>query len=102
MISRKAYMMELYKLLVTPWLQERAKIPTLQRSLRETIDQLLKQTITEDREIPQEEETEPNRSKRCSCASCPSSKRRMTTRFCSICKKPFCNEHRGEICKSCA
>lgn len=100
LISRKAYMLELYKLLVAPWLEERVKIPTLQRSLRETINQILEKTATEDRHTVLEERTATNKSNRTICAMCPSRKRRMTTHFCSNCKKPFCSEHRGEICQT--
>lgn len=99
--SRKSYMLELYKCLVTPWLKERIKVPTLQRSLRESIGNLLEQAIPEDGQDIPEERTVPDKPKRTICASCPSRKRRMTIHFCSNCNKPFCNEHRGDICKTC-
>lgn len=39
--------------------------------------------------------------KRTTCRLCPSQKRRMTRNYCVKCLKPFCLEHRAEMCKKC-
>lgn len=94
-ITRKEFLCQLAQQLIKPWMEERLKLPTLQRSIRSIICDNLK--IEEHQEVPMPQET-----RRTICYYCPSKKRRMTTTFCHHCHRPFCSEHRGNFCHECA
>lgn len=93
-ISRKDFMHELYKALIFPWLEVRLQRPTLQRSLKSMISEVLGKN-----DEPEVVQNNPNR--RGVCSICPSKKRRMTTNYCVQCKRPFCGEHRAMLCVKC-
>lgn len=93
-MNRKSVMEELYKSLITPWLEERLKQRSLQRSVKTIIS-----TVLGREEMPAP--PAPREKKRTTCRLCPSQKRRMTQNYCVKCFKPFCLEHRAEICSEC-
>uniref|UniRef100_A0A1B6KLU3 PiggyBac transposable element-derived protein domain-containing protein n=1 Tax=Graphocephala atropunctata TaxID=36148 RepID=A0A1B6KLU3_9HEMI len=95
LVSRKCFMEELYKGLTTPWLEERLR-QVLQRSLRSTILTVLGREDVQAPELPPAVEN-----RRTTCRLCPASKRRMTKSHCAKCNKPFCGEHRADICREC-
>lgn len=93
-ISRKDFMINLHEQLTKPWLEERVKLPTLQRSLKNLIGDIIK--------IPQtQDQREPAVLKRTTCFMCPSKKRRMTSVYCKSCNRAFCAEHRARCCVMC-
>lgn len=85
--------------LITPWMEKRLEVPTLKRSLRENISQILvKSTVLNNEQ--QEEEPEPK--KRKYCAFCSYKKRRMSKLVCYKCKKSVCGEHKVDLCVDCS
>lgn len=93
--SRKCFMEELYKSLITPWLEERLKQLSLQRPIKNMILSVLGR---DEQPLPA---PAPAERKRTSCRLCPSQKRRMTQNYCMKCSKPFCLQHRAELCTEC-
>lgn len=94
-IKRSVFMEQLHDQLLTPWLEERLKVPTLRRTVKLDILSVLK----EDERVPATPHVEK---KRTTCKFCPSKKRRMTQNYCLQCNQAFCMEHRAEVCQQCA
>lgn len=92
-ISRSSFLAEVHKDLVTPHLERRLMLPTLQRSLKSMISEILKKEPLPDHP--------PINNTRTTCKICPTKKRRMTTNHCIHCRQAYCNEHRGNVCCKC-
>nr|CAI5821428.1 unnamed protein product [Callosobruchus analis] len=93
-IARKTFMNTLQAQLTTAWLRKRSAIPTLQRSLKLLIGDILK--------IPSEDPSGGHPPEnRTTCYFCPSKKRRMTSLHCNHCHRAFCAEHRARCCVTC-
>lgn len=73
-ITIKEFMTQLQEEMLKPWLERRVNLPTLQRSLKQTICDILNLNTVE-------EELYCAESKRSICHICPSRKRLMTTTF---------------------
>ena len=67
-MNRKMFMLELSRQLTFPWLRSRLNIPTLQRSLRSAIEDIVKEKPVDERPIQ-------GPSKRTTCQICPSKKK---------------------------
>lgn len=93
--NRRQYLKDLHESLVVPFLRDRHEKPTLQTSIKESIENIIPN--------PQEgiDNADKGPKKRRICHFCPSSKRRMTKATCNICKKSICGEHKVELCVSC-
>lgn len=95
-ISRKKFLSELYMQLLTPWLEQRRNIPTIQRSVSTMISHVL--------HLPKEDPPVvlPPENNRTTCKMCHYKKRRMTTNYCQQCRQAICAEHRAMVCVACA
>jgi hypothetical protein len=94
-LSRRDFAKKVCEDLMAPWLRERLSVPTLQRSLKRKIEDVL----GEDGPVAELEVQEGQ--KRKICAYCPSKKRRMTRFQCYSCKKYMCLEHQAKVCTNC-
>lgn len=98
-LNRTKFMKQLSTDLITPWMEKRLEIPTLKRSLRENISQILvKPTDLNNKQ--QEEEPEPK--KRKYCAFCSYKKKRMSKLVCYKCGKSVCGDHKVDMCVDCS
>ena len=94
-LSRKKFPLKLSTDLLAPWMKKRLDVPTLPRSTRTIIYELLK--LENENELPEQIES----TKRKICASCPYKLRRMTRKFCLTCSKAMCGVHHVDMCKDC-
>nr|ADV17599.1 transposase [Agrotis ipsilon] len=97
-INRKEFMKNLSTDLTTPWMQERLKAPTLKRTLRDNITNVLKNVVPPS---PANNSEEPGPKKRSYCGFCSYKKRRMTKTQFYKCKKAICGEHNIDVCQDC-
>lgn len=98
-LNRRKFMKQLSTDLITPWMEKRLEAPTLKKSLRGNISQILVNPTDLDNGN-REEELEPK--KRKCCAFCSYKKRRMTKSVCYKCKKSVCGEHKVDMCVDCS
>lgn len=95
--NRKTFIKELSNSLIEPHLRDRVQVPSLQRSLRLSICQILEIAV----EVHQEPNFGVNLPRKVRCALCPRGKDRKTNFACSICHRPYCLEHRARLCCEC-
>lgn len=98
-LNRREFMKQLSTDLVTPWMEKRLEAPTLIKSLRGNISQILVNPTAPSYENRQEE---PELKKRKYCAFCSYKKRRMSKLVCYKCKKSVCGEHKVDMCVHCS
>lgn len=84
----------LYKQLLTPWLERRSQLVTLQSPLRA----LILEHLGKEQEVRQ---CPPVNNKRTNCKICPFNKRRMTTNYYTRFAEAQFGEHRGQLCVRC-
>lgn len=97
-MSRKDFMKKLSTDLTAPWMQKRLEAPTLKRTLRDNITNVLKNVVPA---TPENSNDEPEPKKRRYCGFCSYKKRRMTKAQCCKCQKAICGEHNIDICQDC-
>ena len=98
-LCRRELMKQLSTGLITPWMENRLRAPTLKRSLRENIKHILVKS-TQSNCKNEKEELEPK--KRRYCNFCSYKKRRMSKLMCYKCKKAVCGEHKIVMCIDCS
>ncbi|KAK9687966.1 Transposase IS4 [Popillia japonica] len=90
--NRGEFIKKLGMALITPHLQERLLVQTLQKPLRSRIAEILST------EVPQRDNVEVNLTKKVRCSLCVRGKDRKTSFACALCRKPYCLEHRAKLC----
>ncbi|XP_074034512.1 uncharacterized protein [Leptinotarsa decemlineata] len=94
--TRRNFLKELGMSLVIPFLRERLRLPTLRRSLRQKIMEILDEPVPNP--PPNNDE---NLRRKVRCSFCDRKRDRKTNMHCSVCHKSFCNEHRAMVCRRC-
>lgn len=79
-------------------MQKRLEAPTLKRTVRDNITNVLKNKVPTSLVCTNQE---PEPKKRRYCGFCSYKKRRMTKAQCYKCKKAICGEHNIDICQDC-
>ncbi|XP_024881294.1 uncharacterized protein LOC112460711 isoform X1 [Temnothorax curvispinosus] len=96
-LDQREFMKELVLALVTPYLRERAQMPTLRRDIKENI---LKILGVDDNPKPGISKTD-KLLKRKRCSMCPTKLDRKVGWCCYVCGRAVCEEHRRMICINC-
>lgn len=81
-------------------LTERLSIPTQRTNIKDMIRRIIGNEAPEDTDLSSSI-LDNQRGPRKYCSYCNSSKRRMTTTYCSKCGRPICGEHQKKMCKDC-
>ncbi|KAK9701267.1 hypothetical protein QE152_g30707 [Popillia japonica] len=89
------FLKQLGMALITPHLQERLLVQTLQKPLRSRIAEILST------EVPQKDNVEVNLTKKVRCSFCVRGKDRKTSFACAWCLKAYCLEQRAKLCIDC-
>lgn len=97
-LSRKNFMKKLSTDLTRPWMQQRLEAPTLKRSVRDNITNILQK---EPQPLPENTTEEPEPKKRRYCGYCSYKKQRKTNSQCTKCKRAICREHNIDMCQNC-
>lgn len=97
--NRCDFMKFLSKELVTPHMQNRLAIASLQTELKLGICRVL--DIEMPRNPPQHPQNPVEKSKRRRCYTCPGGRDRKTNIACQRCENPICNECANKFCRHC-
>lgn len=99
--NRGDFMKSLAKDLVTPHMQNRLAISSLQTELKMGMCRIM--GVEMPRNKPPTNPAQPReKSKRKRCSTCPSAKDRKASTECYQCNNPICNECAKKFCKDCA
>ena len=103
-ISRREYILELGKSLITPWAQRRLSAPTLSRKLHSLITsvcQVPSLGSVASAPVTSFADRKSNSSRSVRCCECPPRSDRKTRHSCSKCDKPKCLSHLYPMCGEC-
>ena len=87
--ERRTFMANLTLALIAPWAEKRLNTPQMPRAVKQTISNLLGNTLEVDYRPPNQD-TQRSRQR---CSKCPRNKDRKTNIFCKTCKIPISKTH---------
>lgn len=95
-MRRRKFLMELSLSMIKPFLQAKLQLPTLRRSIRTSISEIL--GLQNDHQVRPIEQGNMLQRR---CNLCPRTRDRKTKTRCSICHRHICDEHRSRHCSEC-